>query len=242
MNLSLLSLILFIILTLGYAVLKYFLGKKSVVSVRILTLSYFALIFISQFFLNLSLTDEICGFKQPTLAFTTTIVPWVVIFGSLNVLFMLLPGWKSPFSNTFGYLAARIGGIKDAFNAILPTKIGNKALQAIYEDNSLMINEITPENFTDFWSKMQTSGMLAPNITEVAKDKLYNLVRLKDIVSEFVWYLLSGVLISSITFNYISNSKCKRSAEYMKQQHDEWKKTADKGEKPKKEKVYYVRD
>ncbi len=236
MNLSVLSLILFIILTLAYSILKYFIDSKAV------TVIYFALIFISQFLINIALTDQICGFKQPALAFTTTVFPWTVIFGSLSVMFMMFPGWKSPFSNTFGYLAARLGGIKDTFNAILPSEKTNKALQAIYEDNSLMINEITPANFGDFWTNMQTSGMLSKSVTPDAKNALYKLVRMKDIVAEFVWYLLAGVLISSITFSYISNSKCKRSAEYMKQQHEEWKKDADKDEKKKKEKVYYVRD
>jgi hypothetical protein len=155
---------------------------------------------------------------------------------------MMFPGWKSPFSNTFGYLAARVAGIKDAFNAILPSKISNKALQAIYEDNSLMINEITPGNFGDFWSKMQSSGMLSEKVSPEAKERLFKLVRMKDIVAEFVWYLLAGVLISSITFSYISNSKCKRSAEYMKQQHEEWKKDADTDEEKKEKKTYYVRD
>ena len=237
MNLSILSLILFIVLTLAYSIFKYFIDSKAV------TFIYFALVFITQFFLNLSLTDQICGFKQPALAFTTTLFPWTIIFGSLSVMFMMFPGWKSPFSNTFGYLAARVGGIKDTFNSILPsTNINNKALQAIYEDNSLMINEITPENFEDFWSKMQTSKILSASVPADAKERLYKLVRMKDIVAEFVWYLLAGVLISSITFSYISNSKCKRSAEFMKQQHEEWKKGADKGEKKKKDKVYYVRD
>lgn len=237
MNLSILSLILFIVLTIAYSILKYYIDSKAV------TLIYFLLIFITQFSLNISLTDEICGFKQPGLAFTTTIFPWTIIFGSLSVLFMMFPGWKSPFSNTFGYLAARVAGIKDAFNAIMPSKISNKALQAIYEDNSLMINEITPANFDDFWSKMQQSpGMLSEKVSIESKDRLFKLVRMKDIVAEFVWYLLAGVLISSITFSYISNSKCKRSAEYMKQQHVEWKKDADKGEKKKEKKTYYVRD
>lgn len=236
MNLSILSLILFIVLTLAYSIVKYFIDNKAV------TIAYFALIFISQFFLNIALTNQICGFKQPALAFTTTLFPWTLIFGSLSVLFVMFPGWKSPFSNTFGYLAARLGGIKEAFNSILLGKTTNKTLQAIYEDNSLMINEITPANFEDFWTNMQTSGMLSTSVTMDTKNKLMKLVRLKDIVAEFVWYLLAGVLISSITFSYISNSKCKRSAEYMKQQHDEWKKDADKGEKKKKPKEYYVRD
>lgn len=236
MNLSVLSLILFIILTIAYSILKYFIDSKAV------TIIYFALIFISQFLLNIALTNQICGFKQPALAFTTTIFPWTVIFGSLSVMFMMFPGWKSPFSNTFGYLAAKVGGIKDAFNSILQSDIKNKALQAIHEDSSLIINEITPANFEDFWTNMQTSGILLAKVPSDAKERLFKLVRMKDIVAEFVWYLLAGVLISSITFSYISNSKCKRSAEYMKQQHEEWKKDADKGEKKKKEKVYYVRD
>lgn len=236
MNLSILSLVLFIILTLAYSIIKYFVGG------RIITFIYFGLIFITQFFLNLSLTDEICGFKQPALAFSTTLIPWVIIFGSLNVLFMVFPGWKAPFSNTFGYLAARVGGIKATFNAILPPKISNKALQAIYEDNSLIINEITPSNFNDFWNKMQSSGMLANGVSETAKTALFKLVNLKDIVAEFVWYLLAGVLISSITFNYISGSKCKRSAEFMKKQHDEWKDNTKKEKTDTEGKQYYVRD
>lgn len=236
MNLSIFSLVLFIILTVAYSILKYFIDSKAV------TIIYFALIFISQFLINIALTNQICGFNQPALAFTTTIFPWTVIFGSLSVMFMMFPGWKSPFSNTFGYLAAKVGGIKDAFNAILNSDKKNKALQAIYEDSSLMINEITPANFEDFWTNMQKHVMLSEKIPSDAKERLYKLVRMKDIVAEFVWYLLAGVLISSITFSYISNSKCKRSAEYMKQQHEEWKKDADKDEKKKKEKVYYVRD
>jgi hypothetical protein len=236
MNLSILSLILFIILTIAYSIFKYYIDSK------VVTIIYFLLIFITQFSLNISLTDEICGFKQPGLAFTTTVFPWTIIFGSLSVLFMMFPGWKSPFSNTFGYLAAKVGGIKDAFNAILQSKISNTDLRLIYEDSSLMINEITPGNFDDFWSKLQSSGMLSEKVSPEAKERLFKLVRMKDIVAEFVWYLLAGVLISSITFSYISNSKCKRSAEYMKQQHEEWKKDADKGEKKKEQKTYYVRD
>ena len=42
-----------------------------------------------------------------------TLIPWVIIFGILNVLLLQFPGWKAPFSNTIGYLIANIAGAKN---------------------------------------------------------------------------------------------------------------------------------
>ena len=121
----------------------------------------------------------------------TTLFPWIFIFGSLFVLLMIFPGWKSPFSNTFGYLLAKISGIQSLFNKMLVPESSNKTIAQVYEDNSLIINEVTPSNFNDFWLNFSKNGFFNKEANKF-KNQLYNLVNLKDIVSETIWYLLTG--------------------------------------------------
>ena len=39
--------------------------------------------------------------------FSEFLATFILIFGILNVMLIIFPGWKSPFANTFGYLAIR---------------------------------------------------------------------------------------------------------------------------------------
>ena len=34
------------------------------------------------------------------------------------------------------------------------------------------------------------------------------MVKLKDLVSQFVWYMLAGILVTSRSYNYIINQPC----------------------------------
>ena len=79
------------------------------------------------------------------------------------------------------------------------------------------------------------------------KEELRRMIILKDIVAEAIWYLLSGGLITSISSNYIILNGCNRSAEEMKEHHDEYEKNqkviheaSNKIEKEKR--VYYTKD
>ena len=68
---------------------------------------------------------------------------------------MLMPGWKAPFSNTLGYLIVWLSGVNNSFYKILKQDNNeNKLLQMVYKDPSIMINEITPENFDLFIARM----------------------------------------------------------------------------------------
>ena len=89
---------------------------------KIWTLIYFLILIITQFFINLGLTNEICGFKQYNVAFTTTIIPWVFIFGSIFLILKVFPNWLEPFSNTFGYFFTYITGVNGFFKSILKDK------------------------------------------------------------------------------------------------------------------------
>ena len=242
MNNILFSSVLFSLITLLYSIVNYFTSKDGKKSITKLLLSiYIVCVLVSQFFINLKSTQNICGTNQPTMAIMITLVPWVFVFGSLILLLNLFPGWKSPFSNTFGYILTKIMGIQKVFNNILVSDSKNKMLAKLYEDNSLMINEITPSNFEDFWQHFTKSNLLN-NTANTYKNQLYNLVKMKDIVSETIWYLLSGNIILSIGENYLTTMKCRKSVSTMKEQHEEWEEEKNKVEKEKSRKTYFVRD
>ena len=99
------SIILFIILTIGYFIVKYmFLSKDNSSTYLLVALySYLGINIISQLIINISLTNQICGESQWYNAFFITAIPWIVIFGVLSILLKIFPGWLMPFSNTFGY-------------------------------------------------------------------------------------------------------------------------------------------
>jgi hypothetical protein len=105
----------------------------------------------------------------------------------------------------------------------------SKALQEIYEDESLLINQMTPENVMDMITKFTTVGIMltpasfakaypGPNSAEIYNGFITNLkkaVYFKLYISEFIWLLLSGILVISITFNYIVSYGCKMTAEQI---------------------------
>lgn len=239
---SFLSLIVFIILTIFYSVVKFFVQRKNRNTlVKIVTIIYFGLVIISQFFLNIITTREICGSMQPITALFYTFIPWIFIFGSIFFVLSFFPGWKVPFSNTFGYLVTLLLGIKGVFHNILESKTNNKIIQNIYEDSSLLINEFTPGNFESMWSKLQSSNVLNRN-ANMFKQQFKDRVIIKDYVSEAIWLILSGMLITSIAYNSINNSKCKKDLKTMEKEHRNWESNKNKQVKQEKRPVYYVTD
>ena len=192
---------------------------------------YFILLVLGEFFINLNLTDTMCGTKQWGTAMLVTLVPWVFIFGVLNLLLSVFPGWLGPFSNTFGYGIARIAGISDLFNNIFKEQItgtegGEKgttkgmaeALQHIYSDKSLLLNEITLVDFDRFWMNME--DLIKPEVFKTDssgfKGQLKKMVFLKDTVAEYIWFMLTGSLVTSVGYNYVVNSGCQKSVQQMK--------------------------
>lgn len=244
------SLIYFAILTLVYFILHYyFCGKHSVRKNSSLgiafTACYLAIMFIIQLRANMSNLREKCGgTPQKLSAFNYTLIPNLFIFGTLLVVMMFFPGWKAPFSNTLGYMFVYLFNVKQVFTNMLKKSDGtNKLLQMVYKDPSMMINEITPENFDLFISRMagdkggveaiasvnnesvdlpkQTGGRrktqrggasvnILNNDYKKYIPELYDLVVIKDKVSEFLWYMLTGALVISNSHTYVMTVKCER--------------------------------
>lgn len=222
------SIILFLILTIGYFIVKYmFLSKDDSSTYLLVALySYLGINIISQLIINISLTNQMCGESQWYSAFFITAIPWIVIFGALSILLKIFPGWLMPFSNTFGYGIAKLGGINELFSDILisetqsKSKSLNKALQDIYSDQSLLINQVSIDNFDEFWNKLKTADMLKSNVSSEKKQEFKNFVTLKTIISEFIWFILVGLFTISASYNYIINLACDNSVANMKARHE----------------------
>ena len=232
-----LGLLVFVVLTIIYFYIK--ITSKSPQTIKVWTFIYFLAVIVGEYAINVSNSNVLCGNPQYVTAIYITILPWVIIFGLLNLMIAVFPGWLIPFSNTFGYLAAKWSGVDKLFKEILVPKfngntindeLGNEALGYIFTDPALMINKLTETNFENFWSEMTREGnsQLAPGIKFIKsgisdyKDKLLGFIRLKDNISIFIWYLLTGGLVTSVSYNYIVNAKCKQNANDIEQKHVEY--------------------
>jgi hypothetical protein len=82
-----------------------------------------------------------------------------------------------------------------------------RALEQIYSDQSILLNELNLENLDAFWRGFTESSLIKPGKDE-SKDKIKKFILLKSIVGEFVWLILTGFLVVSISYNYLLNIGC----------------------------------
>jgi len=255
------SIIFFLLFTLGYFITKYY------VDTPIISAIYFLTLILVQFFINLSITSDICHESQYALAMTSTLNPWIFMFGIIVILLKVFPNWLSPFSNTFGYLFTYITGVNEFLTSILNSKTNKSVIEKICEDKSLLINSITLENITEWWNDMVTNKIINGELVNnnlpeeqqgLIKKKqmggtsqennipfktLKQFIKLKTNVAEFIWYALTGILVTSFSYNYILNSGCTQSAEEMEKRHNEYleqeKKLATNKKDQEKNKIIY---
>ena len=114
--------------------------------------------------------------------------------------------------------------------------------------------------FDAAWEKLRKGGIIKneflpkddptyatnydPYENENYRNKLYNFVQLKYSVSEYVWNMLSGLFVTSISYNYIINSACSKSPKEMKERYDKYQAVLEKkerdDEKKKENETTYV--
>jgi phosphate starvation-inducible membrane PsiE len=185
---------------------------------------YFILILVSQFILNIYLAKQLCNSPSNVgTAAVATIIPWILIFGLLNLLLTMFPGWLAAFSNTIGYAVASVIGVSSLFTEKLlnvgtpPNKDALKVIQNILSDPSTIINTLNDENIVNFWNKSVEVQLFKNGLQPVQNanasnsplfSELKKYIMLKNLVSYFIWYLLTGILITSISYNYMLTVPC----------------------------------
>lgn len=184
---ALISLAIFIVITLLFFSLRSFLMKKS--SKLITTFIYFGIVVITQYVSNLSAMHKICNNWQYGPVFFITFMPWLLIFGVIVLAITYMPSWLIPFSNTFGYAAAKLSNLNSILKKLTidPEKVSGenttktklsddqrKTLDILYfitKDPSLIINELTC-----FTTKKIEGNVVCRGNFDTLYDKLTNVV------------------------------------------------------------------
>lgn len=186
--------------------------------------------FVSVLFLSLIIVNDLTQVKNIPLTgnitkYAFSLLPIVLIIPLSAIILKFLPGWKSIFSNTFGYLFnfGASKSLKEFVNLIMDNDndMKNKQIiEKIYADPSIYYSILTPENFNDHLEHLLTNKKLQdieqkPNtwsyqtsekwngIKDTAKN-LGKFVLRQDYIGKYFWYLLFGIYAISISSNIVS--------------------------------------
>jgi hypothetical protein len=250
MSLASTSMNLFVFTTIIYFIVHYYINRKQH---KIINYMYYGIIIASQLVIIYLQSKDLCGTPQVSSVFIWGLIPWFFLFFGLITLLDVFPGWKSPFSNTIGYLFTKILGITSLFNSLLKSKFTsddkglNKIFQNVYEDQSVLINEMTPNNFDNAIDKLKSIfNTTSPDYTSNI-EKLRKMVLLKDEVSRFIWYVLTGGLVVSISNMGITTTKCEKDIKQVKREMNAYNAAIAKNkqleiEQKKNQKQYIIKD
>ena len=208
-------------------------------------LTYFGVVLIQQFGFNLATIISKCGGtvgKNIAVSLLMTIVPWTILFGAVIAMLIVYPGLKSAFADVVGYFfvyreADDILGtvivdtnIEKAISAVngpdgKPSTELKKAAEAImkmYGNKGILINTMNPDNFENIWDVLQPlmSTSIPSEKKEELKKKLFELIVRKDNIGEGMWYIYTGLLLSSIVSYNLVTKGCEKNLEKMKEEHE----------------------
>jgi hypothetical protein len=203
---------------------------------------YVLLVILVQFIVNSSIIAGSCGgniAENMGAAGLLTFLPWILIFGVLVLILTLYPGFKSAFADVVGYYY-----VSSSANKLLTELLVNKEIeQKIAEDpnmtpekkaalesaadtiirisgnTSILINQIVPSNFEQYW------GILTPLMKDKYKmggpeadkiqSELFELVVTRDNIGEAMWYIYTGLLLTSIVQLKITTRGCNTNPKTM---------------------------
>ena len=209
---------------------------------------YLLLVMIIQFGVNAvsiattcggSITENIGG------AGILTFIPWTLIFGVIIIVLIIYPGFKSAFSDVIGYFYVSSAATKILTELLVnkdveekldgtETKEQVKSLEEaadvivkICGNASVLINQIVPSNFIKYWEilkPLMKSQFKDDNSEETKKMKkdLFELVVTRDNIGESLWYVYTGILLTSIVQLKITTRGCKSSIATMEKNYQDF--------------------
>lgn len=210
---------------------------------------YIFLVIIVQFMVNTSIISSTCGgsiTENIGSAGIFTFLPWILIFGVLIVVLTIYPGFKSAFSDVIGYYYVSTSANKILTDLLIDKNIQSKldadptmtvskkeamqsaadAIIKICGNTSILINQIVPMNFNNYWNiltpLMKDQYKSGGPEAEAMKSKLFDLVVTRDDVGEAMWYMYTGILLTSIVQLKISTKGCTSSPQTMQQNYQKF--------------------
>jgi hypothetical protein len=207
---------------------------------------YVMLIIVIQFIVNAQIISSTCGGNitdNMAAAGIYTFIPWTLIFGAVILVISINPGFKTAFSDVIGYFY-----VSNSANKVLTELLVNREVQSkidgdenlslekkeqmqttadtiikIFGNTSLLINQIVPNNFNDYWETLKPlmKGKYQPesDLSKEIKNKLFNLVVSRDNVGEAMWFLYTGILLTSIVQMKLTARGCSNNASTMEKNY-----------------------
>lgn len=196
---------------------------------------YMLLVILIQFIVNSSIISSNCGgniTENMGSAGVITFIPWILIFGVLVIILTIYPGFKSAFADVVGYYY-----VSSSANKLLTELLVNKDIEKkILGDNemtlekkealetaadtiikicgntSILINQIVPTNFNEYWSilkpLMKDKYKIDTPETSKIQNDLFELVITRDNIGEAMWYIYTGILLTAIVQLKITTRGC----------------------------------
>jgi len=179
-----------------------------------------------------------------------TIVPWTLIFGILMVILTIYPGFKSAFADVIGYYWVSSSANKLITELLVDRDVEHELSESMKQTNkdeleraadtiikicgnsAVLINQMTPHNFQHFWEilnplkkKQYRKGSSNYNEAESIKkrDELFELVVTKDNIGEAMWYLYTGILVTSVVQLKITTRGCANNVKTMEANYQKFK-------------------
>ena len=172
-----------------------------------------------------------------------TFFPWFLIFGILIMVLIMYPGFKSAFADVIGYFYVSSSAnkiitellvnkdLKNALHETIETPNSNTPVQSggseetklenaadaivkICGNTSILINQIVPSNFEEYWNilnplmKKQYQGTNLSGEALSKKEELFKIVVTRDNIGEAMWYIYTGILVTSIIQLKIATRGC----------------------------------
>ena len=213
---------------------------------------YLLLVMLIQFIVNASIISSSCGgniTENMGASGFFTFLPWTLIFGVMILILTIYPGFKSVFSDVVGYYwisnsANKIitellidQNIQHQINENINSTIEQKeamqnaadAIIKIFGNNSLLINQIVPSNYNSYWNilipLMKDKYKQQNNETNNIKKDFFELVVTRDNVGESMWYIYTGVLLTSLIQLKITTRGCINNSKTMEENYQKFLKS-----------------
>lgn len=210
---------------------------------------YFLLVVVIQFMVNASIISTTCGgsvTENMGAAGVFTFLPWTLIFGVLIVILTVYPGFKSAFSDVVGYFWVSSSANKIITELLINPDIQKKmdgdtaatpeqkeamqgaadAIIKICGNTAILINQIVPSNFDSYWNilkpLMKETYQTENEETKKMKNDLFELVVTRDNVGESMWYMYTGLLLTSIVQLKITTRGCVNNPKTMEQNYQKF--------------------
>jgi hypothetical protein len=195
------SLVSYIWLVVGACVLKA-LGFNA----RAVDLVFFVLVLVTMFVVYSAIMKVRCGETALGPVFQATFGPWLFMLGGIMLILYVFPGWRQPFSNTFGYMVILFPMI-GAKQKLLDLLVPSSSIDRIVKNPSLMLNEFSGSTFDDTIKKLQGENIVRAdaNVADFKK-----IILLKETIADSVWYILVGCVAVTTSFNVLMNYTCQK--------------------------------